>query len=311
MIRLSDAAVVRLREAVASVDDDLGSSRSGARYELGEEIGRGGMAVVYRAYDRVVGREVALKTTSGEPSSDQGWRLIEEARTSATLEHPGLVPIYDAGVLPDGRPYCAMRLVHGMRFDEYLAASRSLAERLILFLRICEPIGFAHSRGIVHRDLKPSNIIVGPFGDVLVLDWGIAAATNSRSEARTVVGTPGYMAPEQGTAGSERVDARADVYALGVLLHDCLEGVAPSDRRRRAVEAIARRAASHEPRDRYPDCASLIADVTAVLNGSAVSAYHERLGERTLRLLAKHRAAVAVIGMYLLVRILLLVGASG
>jgi serine/threonine-protein kinase len=235
--------------------------------------------------------------------------LIREARTAAALEHPALVPIYDAGVLPDGRDYCAMRLVHGIGLDAHLRGNPSFAERLMLFIRICEPIGFAHARGVIHRDLTPSNVMVGEFGDVLVLDWGIAATNTGQTDADAIAGTVGYMSPEQrrGDAG----DARTDIYALGVLLGDMMAGLPQSERRLKPVTAIARRATADHADQRYSDCAALIADVTAVLSESPVSAYQESLGERATRLFVKHKAAVAVIGMYLLVRVLLLVGRPG
>jgi serine/threonine protein kinase len=301
-MRLSDTSMARLRDVTSGAAPD--AADDGGRYELLEEIGRGGMGVVYRARDRVIDRDVALKTTRLDSSADDSQRLIREARTAAALEHQGLVPIYDAGLLPDGRDYCAMRLVRGVRLDDWLRGNPSFAERLMLFIRVCEPIAFAHAHDVIHRDLKPSNIMVGSFGDVLVLDWGVAAVGASRADSGAVVGTRGYMAPEQrrGDPG----DNRTDIYALGVLLGDVVAGVPTSERRWKPVAAIARRATSERPDERYPDCASLIADVTAVLSDSPVSAYRENVGERVTRLLVKHRAAVAVIGMYLLVRLLML-----
>src|SRR3954463_674433 len=137
---------------------------SSTRYRVIEEIGRGGMGVIYHAFDGVLQRSIALKVLNG----------TQEARTLASLEHPGILPVHDAGVLPDGRTFYAMKLVQGTRLDRYRATTPSTSDRLRTFLRICEPVAFAHSRGVIHRDLKPENLMIGDFGEVLVLDWGIA-----------------------------------------------------------------------------------------------------------------------------------------
>src|SRR3954451_12205429 len=158
---LSDHVLSHLRTIIDFPD------LSGTRYRVVEEIGRGGMGVVYQAYDEVLERTVALKVLNGP----------REARTLASLEHPGIVPVHDAGVLPDGRAFYAMKLVQGTRLDRYRAAAPSISDRLRTFLRICEPIAFAHSRGVIHRDLKHENLMIGDFGEVLVLDWGIAATS--------------------------------------------------------------------------------------------------------------------------------------
>jgi serine/threonine protein kinase len=127
------------------------------------------MGIVYLVHDSTLGRKVALKVLN-----DPG-----EARTLASLEHPGIVPVHEAGALPDGRTYYAMKLVEGTRLDAYRASAPSLADRLRIFLRVCEPVAFAHSRGVIHRDLKPENIIIGAFGEVLVLDWESPATSTS------------------------------------------------------------------------------------------------------------------------------------
>src|SRR6266852_6214648 len=223
---LPDSVIHHLREAVALPDF------SATRYELIGETAHGGMGTVYAGHDKQLGRRVALKVlnildTEGQASV----RMAEEARILARLEHPGIVPIHYLGTLPDGRIFYAMKMVEGARLDVYAQGSATMFERLRVFSRICETVAFAHSQGIIHRDIKPENIMVGQFGEVLVLDWGVAkvagigrehsspgSAARSHTASGTVIGTPGYMAPEQAAGVSDQVDARSDVFSLGMTL---------------------------------------------------------------------------------------------
>ena len=168
---LSDRTLGHLRD-VADLPD-----LNGTRYELIAPLGRGGMGRVYRVRDRELDREVALKVLSGPVARASVERLQTEARVLARLEHPGIVPIHDAGVLPDGRAFYVMTLVRGSRLDELVPSLTSLPERLRLLVRVSDAVAFAHAHGIVHRDLSPSNIMIGPFGQVLVMDWGTAKVT--------------------------------------------------------------------------------------------------------------------------------------
>ena len=169
MTRLADGAIARLRDAATwpALPPD--------RYEIRRPLGRGGMGTVYAAYDRRLEREVAIKVSNAPaPSGDFEARLRQEARVLAHLEHPGIVPVHDAGALEDGRWFYVMKYVRGDTLPQHVAPPVGEATALAIFERIAEAVAFAHAAGVVHRDLKPSNIMVGAFGEVLVLDWGVA-----------------------------------------------------------------------------------------------------------------------------------------
>ena len=235
---LSDSVLDHLRQVAALPD------LTGTRYELESEIGRGGMGVVYAARDRQLDRRVALKVLD--------VALAGEAQLIAQLEHPSVVPIYEAGTLPDGRAFYAMKLVSGERLDAYAAGLPSLAKRLEVIRRVGEALAFAHARGFIHRDLKPQNVMVGEFGEIYVMDWGVEA----------VAGTPGFRAPEA------RLDQRSDIYALGALLEFLLPLPAPP-----ALHAIAAKAMSADPAARYPDVSAFLLDMERFQEGLAVEAW--------------------------------------
>ena len=275
---------------------------SGTRYEILSELGRGGMGVVYLARDTVLDREVALKIADGADHGTRGAApavIAHEARILARLEHPGIVPVHDFGELPDGRVYYAMKRVRGERLDRWLAAGRDLTDRLAVFLRVCDAVAFAHAHGVVHRDLKPENVMIAGFGDVLVLDWGIAAAEPT-GEARIAEGgfsgTPEYMAPEQRLGSA--VDRRADIYALGVMLGE-MGGAAP-------LTAVAAKACAEDPDGRYQQVEELAADVQRFLSGRAVGAHREPIVERVVRIGRRNRVPILLVLTYLVVRMLLL-----
>ncbi len=252
---------------------------SGTRYEIEREIGRGGMGVVYRARDRQLDRTVALKVIDAGPQ--------DEPKTLARLEHPGLVPVYDSGTLPDGRAYYAMRLVEGKRFDEFLHDEPSLPARLRVFEKICEAVAFAHDRGVVHCDLKPQNIMTGRFGEVFVMDWGIA---NTRSAG---AGTPPYRCPE-----AERTP-RSDIYSLGRVLEDF--GPLP-----RPLASVAARAASADPAARYATAQELASDIARFLDGLPVSAHRESIVERAARFGRRNQVLLLLLATYLVVKFALI-----
>jgi serine/threonine protein kinase len=304
MTWLSDAAVERLRK----LDDRPDFSNT--RYELFEELGRGGMGIVFRGRDAALDRDVAIKVTAWSTDAD-AERLRREAQTLAALEHPGIVPIHDVGQLPDGRVYSVMRLVRGARLDTSVRPL-PLADRLRLFDRICDTVSFAHARDVVHRDLKPANIMVGPFGQVLLLDWGLArqgtdpmgSVPGPGISQGGGGGTEGYMAPEQiaGTA-----DARSDVYALGAILRDLIGTADPGSRSIKPLASIVTRAMGSDPGTRYQDVAALAADVRRFVDGAAVTAHRETAVERAQRFAWTYRAPIALVFAYLAMRIVLLI----
>jgi len=300
MTILDDGAVARLR-AAADVPD------LGARYEVRAPIGHGGSCVVYAAFDRALAREVAVKVADAYGADSEARdRLTREARILAALEHPGIVPVHDTGVTPDGRPFYVMTLVRGSGVAE-TAARLSLPGRVELFLKICDAVAFAHAHGVVHRDLKPQNVMVGPFGEVLVLDWGVAslsAEARPAVEPPAVVGTPGFMPPEQ-ASGVAQVDRRADVFALGAVLDVLLGDVPP-----RPLAAVVQRAQAARPDDRYDSVESLQADVRRYLDGLAVSAYSEPAAERFMRVVTRYRVPIGLVAAYMVMRLALILWSS-
>jgi serine/threonine protein kinase len=329
MTFLSDKALERLRSHQAP---DL----SGTRYTLGELIARGGMGAVYAAEDKKLARRVALKVLdTPDGNGELTCRLMREARILAQLEHPGIVPVHDVGALPDGRVFYTMKFVEGLRLDKYIVHLDSLPQRLRLFLRVCDAVAFAHARGVLHRDLKPANIMVGSFGEVLVMDWGLAkilrehgpsldetvvissqeaGSENDSTQSTlitgygTVMGTPGYMSPEQARGETEKIDVRSDIFALGAVLNF----VAVGDAQRkspvlpRPLLAICGKATADNPSARYASVSELAADVSLHMDGLPVSAYAENVLERFGRLYKRHQIAILLITAYLIMRAVVL-----
>jgi tetratricopeptide (TPR) repeat protein len=230
-------------------------------YELRDEIGRGGMGVVYRARDTALDRDVAVKLLSDRypAHSAAAQRFLSEARITGQLQHPGIPAVHHVGALPDGRPFLAMKLIKGSTLEAILKQRADpSAERgrlLAIFEAVCQAVGYAHAHHVIHRDLKPANVMVGAFGEVQVMDWGLAkvlgaetpatvdalAAAQTRAwtqfsptpesgsdtQAGSMVGTPGFIPPEQAVGEIERVNERSDVFGLGALLAVILTGKPP------------------------------------------------------------------------------------
>jgi serine/threonine-protein kinase len=292
-------------------DDKLDHLRSivESRYAFVEELGRGGMGTVYLAEDRELDRLIAIKVlNTPEVTDDLRERMIREAQIIARLEHPGIVPVHDAGTLPDGRIFYAMKYVRGNRLDEYAAQGASLNDRLRKFQAVCDAVAFAHAHGVIHRDLKPQNIMIGSFGEVLVMDWGVAKIRDDPRQSAayntsdgTVIGTRDYMSPEQ-ARGQIEIDERADVYSLGAVLKFLLNGHRVS----KLANAICMKAMAPEPENRYASAAELSADVGHLLDAEPVSAYGENALEKAGRWAGKNRFLVLLVLAYLVMRIFLI-----
>jgi serine/threonine protein kinase len=295
------------------------------------------MGTVYLATDNELGREVAIKVSSALTAPfDLETRMRTEAHILARLEHPGIVPIHDVGTLPDGRAYYVMKRVRGKTLDQHIDALRDLNELLRIFERICETVAFAHAAGYVHRDLKPENIMVGSFGEVLVMDWGVAkvlgltdvsCATGSEpataeqpmvhTDPGTVMGTPGFMPPEQALGLVEAIDQRSDVYALGAILSEMLRRVAAAGpgadlripgtsgaKTPKRLGAICTMAMAVDAADRYASVDLLGDDVARYRAGRPLRAYRETLLDRAGRLFKTYRVAILLVIAYLIMRVI-------
>ena len=305
-------------------------AESSTRYALSSVIGSGGMGRILSAFDRQLNRKVALKELH-EPHPDREARFRREALLTARLEHPNIVSVHEAGTWPSGEPFYTMRLVSGRPLNQVLAEATTFAERIALLphvIAVADALAYAHQEGIIHRDLKPHNVMVGEFGETVVIDWGLAKdlkastedsfdrvtpADDSDTRAGEILGTPSYMPPEQ--AAGEPVDARADVYAIGAILYHVLAGQAPySGKNGRDIVAAVRcgppapldrnipadliaiveRAMSREPEDRYATARELREDLRRFHSGQLVGAHRYTVGQLVRRWIGKHRAAIAV-----------------
>jgi tetratricopeptide (TPR) repeat protein len=313
-------------------------------YVMGNELARGGMGRVLVARDRRLGRTVAIKEVLGT-TPEARVRFEREARITAGLQHPSIVNIHEAGTWPDGVPFYAMKLVTGRTLSAVIAECDSLERRLALLpqvIAITDALAYAHSERVIHRDLKPGNVIVGEFGETVVIDWGLAKSLSEVDERRgsatdpaapdltmdgDVMGTPAYMPLEQ--AVGDVVDQRADVYALGAILYNVLAGAPPvigADTQEVLaklldgdIEPLSRRAPSVPPelvtivdkamaraaQDRYPSARELADDLKTYQAGKLVSSHRYSLAALVRRWLRRHRAILSVAGAAVVVLIVM------
>ena len=305
------------------------------RYQVTGEVGYGGVGRVLRAVDQVLDRPVAVKELLAA-SEAMRRRFVREALITARLQHPSIVPVYDAGRLGDRSPFYAMKLVSGRPLDKAIAETTTLAQRLALLptvLAIADAMAYAHSERVVHRDLKPGNVLVGNYGETIVIDWGLAkdlaadepdaldagpyrTAALDKTVAGTLLGTPAYMAPEQ--AAGEPVDERADVYALGAIMYHVISGATPHEGNtleevvHRVISGDVRPLAEREPEvprdlaaivnkamavksaERYPNANGLADDLRRFLTGQLVASHSYGTRELLRRWVKRHRAALTV-----------------
>ena len=260
-IRLGDLLQVKKEESdlTAFVNGQVTTNK----FKLTEELGRGGMGIILRGRDQTLHRDVALKIIRDPKNSVQRERFIKEAQITGQLEHPNIVPVHEFGVDPDGRIFFAMKLVRGRTLGDILQAHRQedagalrdfpLSRLVTILIQICHAVSFAHARGVLHRDLKPSNIMLGDFGEVVLMDWGLAkvgivdvpdpthlsddtpvanivptigngevTSKGDETQDGSVLGTPVYMSPEQALGHINQLDQRSDVYSLGAILYEII-----------------------------------------------------------------------------------------
>ncbi|MBA2542275.1 MAG: serine/threonine protein kinase [Deltaproteobacteria bacterium] len=298
----------------------LGPGDQVGDYVLLHRVGAGGMGVVWAAYDPVLDRQLAIKLLGEHTHSvpELRERFSREARITARLQHPSIVHIQETGVCTNGEPFYVMKLVTGEALEDVIAGKPSFAERLALVPNVSavtEAIAYAHGQGIIHRDLKPRNVIVGAYGETVVIDWGLASSTADTGGG--VMGTPSYMAPEQ--AAGAAVDERADVYALGAILYHVLAGArpyagVPASATVAAVLddppaplatlapgtppellTIANKAMARAPADRYPTAKQLADDLGRFLAGQLVGSHRYSRRELVRRWTRRHWTAISAV----------------
>ncbi len=342
---------VEPEEAAPARAESLAVCEHAGRYREIRTFATGGTGRILLVHDTHIGRNVAFKQLLSETAPGGGGqpfadpltvprlaRFLQEARITGQLEHPSIVPVYELGCRADGSLYYTMRLVKGRTLEEEIAARAALTERLGLvthFLGLCQAVAYAHSRGVIHRDINPVNVMIGAFGETVVIDWGVArvrgirdihagdlrAAVNRMREtdAGVMEKAACYMPPEQASGDPEALDERSDIYALGAVLYAILAGKPPHDglapreflervsaflpRPVRHLEprvpgelvAICGRAMDRDPEKRYVSAQALAEEVQRYLSGGYVGAYEYHFAEMAHRFAERHRRALAAV----------------
>lgn len=315
---------------------DIPNAPLGGRYRCVEVIGHGGMGTVFAANDLELNRRVAVKLVDArELSVGERTRLTREARTNAQLEHPSIAPVHDIGAVDDDILYFVMKLVDGQTLQslvlgelDQLAPGPLSIDRIVSTLEsLCDALAFAHSRGVIHRDLKPANVMLGAFGEVQLMDWGIARVEGQTDERRSaaesedwsltasglLIGTPSYMSPEQADGRLSDINESTDVFGLGALMHFLLTGLPPyrdqskelvlnravhADRNDdawtqapravpRELKKICLRALERDPGDRYADTHELLGDLRAYRSRAPGLAWRDGPHHRTVKWIAR------------------------
>lgn len=297
-----------------------------ARYSVVKKLNEGGMKAIWEVEDRRTARKVAMALIQAEKIASQKdiAAFLYEARLTSNLQHPNIIPIYDIALDENGNPYFTMKALKGETLNDILKSRSQTHTRLLgIFLKVCNAIAYAHAKGVIHLDLKPSNIIVGDYGDVHVLDWGLAILVTQPGETKPrdiVGGTPGYMAPEQAQNTPGEITFQTDVYMLGAILYEILtrhcpiEGGttkdllqktvrgevpspsqhAPQQKIPGALAAIAMKALATDPADRYANVASLIRDLQQFMDGFATRAENPTFVTHLVLLVKRHKMAVSL-----------------
>ncbi|MBO4710309.1 protein kinase [bacterium] len=322
------------------------------RYEIIEELARGGSGRILVVFDRHIGRKIAMKELLSDVSATSSSaddpqvtairnRFLREARVTGRLEHPSIVPVYEIGCHADGSFYYTMRLVKGTTLLSAIKKCRTVFERLELlphFYNVCNAVAYAHSKGVINRDLKPSNVMIGEFGETVVLDWGLAKIKDSdevvfvRHESKGIgktvvgqaIGTPSYMPPEQAEGNIGEIDEISDIYSLGAILYQILTGKTPfsgrttdeiiqkviNEKIENAVArekdappelaAIADKALSKSKEGRYASVGEMLDDLSAYMSGRKVGVYHYSTFE-SLKFVAAHHKSAFISGVVVFV----------
>ncbi len=318
-------------------------------FSLDEHLGEGGMAKVYTAHDSKLERLVALKLLRPELESDPSHseRFFQEARILAEINHPGTIPVFEAGMLPDGHSFYSMQKIEGETLQELLdnrtteeiKSRHKTAHFIDIFERVSQTVAYAHQRGVIHRDLKPDNIMVGELGQVFVIDWGLAKKLPTEEEVADsmtivgeVMGTPAYMSPEQAHGYTYESDERTDVFSLGTILYEILTGKQPfqaktarealsktryhdpeppnklNKRINRSLSAVCMKCLHKDPFQRYPNATELALDVRRHLEHLPVTACTPSLREHFYNWVWRRPALASTVGTLAFLGVLAIFG---